>query len=320
MGATIPVLSPPADHCHSLLLCVGEGDGMNSASSRSKSAVFMLALVLILLGRIAHAEDFWSYRGEITSKGTRSEGFVGDLSYHNTKVPSKLSQIVTPIGEYKYVASGGTPWSHRGWLKTQNLPIAPESNVVFDANKQDEAHWYQDGKRRGTPGMWVYLPAYKYWLDPASMQQFVDTVLKNTPDAETSPLAALLRDSAPPPDKTPEKLNPDSSVFFYTQATEGKGSKSAGERGILLFNNQPLQWVGTLKTPIGTFFFTSSNRLWEPQGWFPADDVNVQDTAIPVTREDLAKGSYEGPRRAGTPTDWCYSPETKTWYAPERLQ
>jgi hypothetical protein len=295
---------------------------MNSASSRAKSAVFILALVFILLSRIAYAENevFWSYRGEITSKGTRSEGFVGDLSYHNTKVPSKLSQIVTSIGEYKYVASGGTPWSHRGWLKTQNLPVAPESSVVFDANKQEEAHWYQDGKRRGIPGSWVYLPAYKYWLDPAYMQQFVDTVLKNNPDAETSPLAALLQDNAPSSDNTHEKLNLDSSVFIYKQAIAGKGSKSAGERGILLFNNKPLQWVGTLKTPIGTFFFTSSDRLWEPQGWFPAKDVNVEDTGIAVTSVDITKGSYEGPRRAATPSDWCYSPEMKTWFAPEHLQ
>ncbi len=295
---------------------------MQNASSRSKSAVFMLALVILFFSQIAYAKNevFWSYRGEITSKGTRSEGFVGDLSYQNMKIPSKLSQIITSIGEYKYVASSGVPWANRGWLKTQNLPVSPESSVVFDASKPEEAHWYQDGKRRGTPGMWVYLPAYKYWLDPAYIQQFGDTVLKNTPDAETSPMAALLRDNAPPADNTPEKLNPDSSVFFYTQATAGKGSKSAGERGILLFNNKPMQWVGTLKTPIGTFFFTSSNRLWDPQGWFPADEVNVQDTGISVTRADLAKGSYEGPRRAGTPSDWCYSPETKTWYAPQQLQ
>jgi hypothetical protein len=282
----------------------------------------MLALILHLLGQIAYAEDdvFWSYRGEITSKGTKSEGFVGDLSYHNTKAPSKLSQIITSIGEYKYVASTGVLWSHRGWLKTQNLPISPESSVVFDASKPGEAHWYQDGKRRGTPGSWVYLPALKYWLDPTYMQQFVDTVLKNTPEVETSPLTALLQDNAPASDNAPEKLSPGSSVFVYKEAMFGMGSKSAGERGILLFNNKPLQWVGTLKTPIGTFFFTSSDRLWDPQGWFPADDVKVQDTGIAVTRDDLAKGSYEGPRRAGTPTEWCYWPETKTWYAPQQFQ
>jgi hypothetical protein len=295
---------------------------MNSASSRSKSAIFILALVFILSGQIAYAENgvFWSYRGEITSKGTRSEGFVGDLSYENTKAPSKLSQIITSIGEYKYVTSSGVLWAHRGWLKTQNLMIAPESSVVFDAQKKEEAHWYQDGKRRGTPGSWVYLPSNNYWLDPESMQQFVNTVLKNTPDVETSPLTALLQDNAPPAGKTPEYLSPNSSVFIYTQATAGKGSKSAGERGILLYNNKPMRWVGTLKTPIGTFFFTSSNKLWDPQGWFPADDVSVQDTGIAVTRADLTKGSYEGPRRAGTPSDWCYSQETKIWYAPEKLQ
>jgi hypothetical protein len=282
----------------------------------------MMALVLLFLGQIAYAENdvFWSYRGEITGKGTKSEGFVGDLSYQNVKVPSKLSQIITSIGEYKYEASSGVPWAHRGWLKTQNLPVAPESSVVFDASKQEEAHCYQDGKRRGTPGSWVYLPAYKYWLDPASIQQFVDTVLKNTPDAETSPLAALIQDSAPTSGQANEKLNPDSSVFIYKEAMFGTGSKSAGERGILLFNNKPMQWFGILKTPIGTFFFTGGSRLWDPQGWFPAEEVNVQDTGISVTRDDIKKGSYEGPRRAGTPSDWCYSPETKTWYAPQQLQ
>lgn len=295
---------------------------MSCKSSRSKSAVFGLAVVIFLLGQIAHAETefYWSYRGEITSKGTRSEGFVGDLSYRGTHVPAKLSQIVTPIGEYKYDASSGVLWAHKGWLKTQNLPTAPESSVAFDASKPEEAHWYQDGKRRGTPGSWVYLPAYKYWLDPAFMQQFADTVLKNTPEAETSPLAAFIHDNAPASGNTPEKLNPDSSVFVYKEGIAAKGTKSAGERGVLLFNNKPMQWVGTLKTPIGTFFFTSSDRLWDPQGWFLANDVNVPDTGIAVTGADLAKGSYEGPRRAGTPTEWCYSLETKTWYAPEHLQ
>ncbi len=268
---------------------------------------------------MAHAEDDWTYRGEITNKGTRSEGFVGDLWYQNVAVPARLSQIVTPIGEYKYEASSGSPWSHRGWLKTHNLPLVPDSKVGFDQNKPEEAHWYQGGKRPGTPG-WVYLPAYKYWLDPAYMRQFVDSVLKDTPDPPTSPLTALLHDYAPPSDKTPEKLNPDSSVFVYTQGVEGKGSKSAGERGALFYNNKPMQWPGTLKTPIGTFFHTSSDLLWEPQGWFPAEDISVPNSGISVTRADLAKGSYEGPRRAGTPTEWCYSPEAKTWYAPEHLQ
>lgn len=282
----------------------------------------MMALAILLLSQIAYAktEVTWCYCGEITSMGTRSEGFVGTLWYHNTQVPGKLSQIVTPIGEYKYDGSAGSPWSHRGWLKTQNLPMAPESSAVFDASKPEEAHWYQDGKRRGTPGSWIYLPVYKYWLDPDSMQQFVDTVLKNTPEPETSPLAAFLRDIAPPSDNTPEKLDRDSGVFIYKLGIAAKGSKSAGERGILLYNNKPIEWTGTLKTPIGTFFHTSSDLLWKPQGWFPAADVNVEDTGLPLTRDDIKQGSYEGPRRATTPTEWCYSPETKTWYAPEKLQ
>jgi hypothetical protein len=301
---------------------VAKEGGVSSKSSRSKSAVFILALVVFLLCQVAYAktEYFWSYRGEITNKGTRSEGFLGDLLYHDKSVPAKLSQIVTPIGDYKCDVSAGSPWSHRGWLKTQNLPIAPDSSAVFDASKPKETHWYLDGKRRGTPGSWVYLPVYKYWLDPEFMQQFVDTVLKNTPEPETSPLTTLLHDYAPPADNTLEKLNPNSSVFIYKEGIAAKGSKSAGERGTLLYNNKPMQWVGTLKTPIGTFFYTSSNRLWDPQGWFPADDVNVPDTGISITRDDLAKGSYEGPRRVATPTEWCYSPETKTWYAPQQLQ
>lgn len=143
-----------------------QGGNLRSTSSRLKSAFFILALGTIFLGKLAHTEDLWSYRGEITNKGTRSEGFVGDLSYHNTSVPAKLSQIVTPIGEYAFKAYSGVPWTHRGWLKTSNLPIAAESNVVFDSSKPEEAHWYSGGKRPGTPGTWVYLPAYKYWLDP----------------------------------------------------------------------------------------------------------------------------------------------------------
>jgi len=293
---------------------------MNRTSSISRSAALMLALVVVILCRSVHAEEFWSYRGEITSKGTRSEGFVGALLYQNQVVPSKLSQIATPIGVYEFEAVASYPWAYRGWRKTSKLPLPSESSAVFDANKQEEAHWYQGGKRRGTPGIWIYLPKYKYWLDPAYMQQFSNTVLKDIHNAEQSSLAALLGDSAATADQTPEKTASTSSVFFYKQAIDAKGSKSAGERGILLFNNQPLQWVGTLKTPIGTFFYVASDKLWEPQGWFPEDDAYVKDTFTPVPLANLVKGSYEGQRRAGTPTDWCYSPETNTWYAPERLQ
>lgn len=294
---------------------------MKFAPSRSYAEVFLLALILVLSGLKANAKkgDFWSYRGEISGIGTRSERFVGDLSYGKTHVPSKLSQVVTPIGEYRFATSASVQTSQQGWLKTQNLPSSPESKVLFDANRQEEAHWYQGGNRRGTPGNWVYLPTYRYWLDPAYIQQFVGAVLKNAPDVEISPLAALFRENAPPSGNTPETLNPGSSVFFYTQSTEGQGSKSAGDRGILLYNNKPIQSVGSLKTPIGTFFYISSTRLWEAQGWFPTNDVNVHDTALPVTGADLTKGSYEGSRRSATPSDWCYSPELNTWYAPEQL-
>lgn len=117
-----------------------------------------------------------------------------------------------------------------------------------------------------------------------------------------------------------EPDNKTSDGFTYLETIDSAGSKSAGRRGTLLFNGNPLRaFPGQVKTPIGSFYFVSSELSWEPQGWFPVSDIVVQTTSATVSADALLAGSYQGARRAGTPADWCYVPELDTWFDPRQL-
>jgi len=283
-----------------------------------------LPILLCALSSATQAEDLepnWSYRGEITSPGTRSEGFSGYLFYGRMPVPGKLAHLVTPIGTYAFRAPEPMLWAVKGWINTTHSalpdPAAPPEVTV----PAESPHWYRDANRSAMPGNWVYLPAFRYWVEPSYLTKFADTVLKNIANPETTDWGASLSapDSAGSATAEPKA---GVTVFTYRQETAARGSKSAGERGILLLNGLPVPGRPGehLLTRIGTFYYIEPGQLsWEPSGWFPGDDAKVDDTVLPLQPADLKKGHYTGPRRTGTPADWCYSPETNTWYSPERL-
>jgi hypothetical protein len=280
-----------------------------------KRAVTLSFILLVIFSLFAQAKDVWSYRGEITHKGTRSEGFLGRLFYFEKEVPSQIAQVVTPIGEYQYVSSDSHAWGRHGWLRvSQPTPIAV-SRVAFEPSA--ERHWYRDDKRPDTPRYWVYLPAHHAWVDQNYFQQFVDSELKAEDSPAPSSLSQLadeVNSSAPS-----ERRTSDAGTFVYRQFVAGAGTKSAGLRGTLLYEGRPLQHTGTLRTPIGTFHYVAGNLPWHPQGWFPADEITVRDSAVSIDPAELKKGRYTGPRKAGTPSDWCYAPDEDTWYSPAQL-
>ena len=70
------------------------------ASQRLTAWLPILLCALISATQAEDLEPGWSYRGEITSPGTRSEGFSGYLFYGCMPVPGKLAHLVTPIGTY----------------------------------------------------------------------------------------------------------------------------------------------------------------------------------------------------------------------------
>lgn len=108
--------------------------------------------------------------------------------------------------------------------------------------------------------------------------------------------------------------------FTHLQKTENPGSKSAGVRGVLLFEGLPIQQVsGGIRTPIGSFTFLESNLLFRPQGWFPVADIVVPSSPESVTSEMLQKGSYSGGLRIGTPAEWCYLVASNLWINPRLL-
>jgi len=65
----------------------------------------------------------------------------------------------------------------------------------------------------------------------------------------------------------------------------------------------------------------ASQRLmvWLPRLLCSLSRATVDDTVLSLQPDDLKRGHYTGPRRTGTPADWSYSPETTSWYSPERL-
>jgi len=259
--------------------------------------------------------DVWRYSGTITNRETRSEGFTGALSFDGKQVPAKVGQILTPIGEYEFVTEA-MPWSVRGWKKTSGLAKSAKSGQNFDAGQESGTHWYKGGWRRGTPGSWLYLPSQQVWVDPHSLNAYAETELKDSAEPD-SVMARFLKEAG-----VQQQAVTGIAVFTYELGTSAKGSKSAGERGVLTYNGRPIPaGAGSLKTPIGSFTSASGNMLWEPQGWFPTEEeINVEDSVASFRKADREHGNYTGPRKAGTPTEWCYIPETKTWSAPERLQ
>jgi hypothetical protein len=108
--------------------------------------------------------------------------------------------------------------------------------------------------------------------------------------------------------------------FAYREIVVAQGSKSQGVRGELSYQGKPLAWKGRLVTPIGAFRYVPVKRLWETGGWLPEDAVQPRETSAPFDPALRARGSYEGPKRAGTPANWCFAPDLDVWYAPERLQ
>jgi len=108
--------------------------------------------------------------------------------------------------------------------------------------------------------------------------------------------------------------------FAYAETIANEGTKSAGVRGILSYDGVPLRgFPGRIRTPIGSFWWVESERLWEAQGWFPTADIAVASVPEPITAAALATGSYRGALRLGTPKDWCYLPERDTWSDPKKL-
>jgi hypothetical protein len=98
------------------------------------------------------------------------------------------------------------------------------------------------------------------------------------------------------------------------------GSRSEGRQGVLTFQGRAITGLpGRIRTPIGTFFHIESDQLWNPQGWFPTEDLAITTGTQPFTPADRTDGSYRGPWRPGTPGEWCYLPHLDSWIDPRRL-
>lgn len=275
-------------------------------------------LGLGFLNVAAWAQD-WSLTTQIVNAGTRSEGYVVKLTYKQALVRPKLKTIVTPIGAFEFKSSA-LPWGAHGWVKRTDVAKPPVSSLRFTDRSPEETHWYQGGRRQGTPDAWIYVPAHGYWVNPEQLEQFTDAVLSAEPELSDSPFGNLV-DAPQMTEKQRQPAHQQSAAgFSYVETLENPGSKSAGVRGELRFQGRLLQSTGgQIQTPIGSYHYVSSEFLWNPQGWFPMAAVPVRSTAEGITPEMLKTGRYQGARREGTPETWCYLPLHDTWIDPLQL-
>ncbi|MDR3494558.1 MAG: hypothetical protein P4L82_08140 [Ancalomicrobiaceae bacterium] len=265
----------------------------------------IFGLVVSLAPPSAGAQDvlLWSYRGEITSFGTRSEGFTATLSFHGKALPGALAEAVTPIGQFRFAPLNGALWASKGWLRTSGLQTPPEATEPFAMEAPNDVRWYRGGKKRSTPTDWIYLPPSGYWINPASAEDFAKDILKASRNSDEMPGAHASAQH----------------VFVYQQVMAGANTKNRGLRGTLFFNDKLVAGTGGLKTPIGTFKFADGDLPWEDQGWFPTKDVETPDSGVSISADELKLGRYSGPRKLGTPADWCYLAGDGSWISPQRL-
>lgn len=127
--------------------------------------------------------------------------------------------------------------------------------------------------------------------------------------------AASTVEKKPPQAEKPGHL----TDFSYSEIVENPGSKSAGVRGELRYRGHLVPpEIGQIKTPIGSYHYLTSALLWRPQGWFPAKEFSVGNTLERITPTILQAGRYPGPRRDGTPENWCYLPLENSWIDPNQ--
>ncbi|MCW5714350.1 MAG: hypothetical protein KIT43_07560 [Bauldia sp.] len=64
----------------------------------------------------------WEYRLYVTSEGTRSEGWHGEL-FHDADVVGPSPELATPMGTFAWVdypfAWGWHGWFHRAWVPAE---------------------------------------------------------------------------------------------------------------------------------------------------------------------------------------------------------
>ncbi|MBN1361786.1 MAG: hypothetical protein JW993_14415 [Sedimentisphaerales bacterium] len=81
-----------------------------------------------------HTSGAWTYVYSISSPGTRSEGYHGELSYHQAKVPVPLhinDYYETPWGQFYWVGDPVVLFGAHGWMR-EPLAREPVGQALID--------------------------------------------------------------------------------------------------------------------------------------------------------------------------------------------
>lgn len=283
----------------------------------------IIAVILCLMASVgaqaawaAPVEDVvWTYSGEITQKGSKSEGYIGRLFYSGKPLSPKLGQVVFALGNFTFQNPDGKAWSLVGWKMVSSLQQKPVVKIEDKPSPDGQIHWGASDIMNNARGSWVFLPLYNYWVDPEYLQVFVDEMLKTVPEPDKTLAETLAKDVG----ANPDQISATSAIYTYIESIANKGSRSAGWRGKLLYNGRAIRTYSEMRVPLGTFYEANTSQLWEPIGLFPGKDAPVKNTTLAITNEELEKGSYKGPRKVGTPSDWCYVPFMELWISPDKL-
>jgi hypothetical protein len=159
----------------------------------------LIILPLLIACGLARAGTFvvdWTYQYGVNNPGTQIERVFGKLIYKGDELPKQLHHVVTPIGEYLYVADPVPQLRQTvGWVPYGKLSTLPDGSL-HAASKQIEVEELMTGNdggfRRvivkgveagGSPVLqgsfdyppqgvgknWFYAVDNGVWIDPAKL-------------------------------------------------------------------------------------------------------------------------------------------------------
>ena len=102
--------------------------------------------------------DGWSYKTEITHKGSRSEGSIGRLFYRYSELPSAFDSVVISGNRYDYFPMENL-WDNSGFIKAETPEPAPEKITNHVAQNELIQGWYLTDEwkiKTGTPSDWFF--------------------------------------------------------------------------------------------------------------------------------------------------------------------
>lgn len=106
-----------------------------------------------------HNQNNWTYKIEITSPGTRSEGQLGHLFYNKQEIGPFFDIVVVGDAVYEYRLKRRL-WDFGGYVQITDNSYTPVSCKVKITDAEITQGWYISKitcKKQGTPSDWIWI-------------------------------------------------------------------------------------------------------------------------------------------------------------------